>query len=46
MAVPGTLAGVWVGFYAYRRLSDHSFHKIVLYLLLFAGVTLVAASRF
>lgn len=46
MAVPGTLAGVWAGFYAYRRLSDHSFHKIVLYLLLFAGVTLVAASKF
>lgn len=44
MAVPGTLIGAWTGFFAYRRLSDHSFHILVLFLLLFAGITLVASN--
>lgn len=43
MAAPGTLIGAWTGFFAYRRLSDKSFHVVVLCLLLFAGVTLIAA---
>lgn len=44
MAVPGTLIGAWSGFLAYRRLSDQSFHVLVLGLLMLAGVTLVATS--
>jgi len=42
MAVPGTLIGAWLGFHAYRRLSDHGFHIIVLVLLMAAGVMLIA----
>ena len=41
-AVPGTLIGSWTGYLAYRRLSDQSFHVIVLLLLFFAGVMLIA----
>jgi uncharacterized protein len=40
-AVPGTLAGAWLGAHAYRRLSDHHFHQVVLSLLGFSGLTLV-----
>ena len=45
MAAPGSLIGAWAGFFAYRRLSDQSFHAVVLYLLLFAGITLIASSQ-
>lgn len=44
MAVPGTLAGAWAGFLAYRRLSDRGFHVLVLGLLMVAGVMLIATS--
>jgi hypothetical protein len=40
-ALPGTLAGAWLGARAYRRLSDHHFHRLVLCLLGFSGLTLV-----
>jgi uncharacterized membrane protein YfcA len=40
-ALPGTLLGAWLGAHAYRRLSDHHFHQIVLCLLGISGITLV-----
>lgn len=45
-ALPGTLAGAWLGARAYRRLSDHHFHQIVLGLLSVSGVTLIWPSVF
>lgn len=33
LALPGTLAGTWLGSHAYRRLSDQRFHEVVLSLL-------------
>jgi uncharacterized membrane protein YfcA len=45
-ALPGTLSGAWFGVRAYRRLSDHRFHQIVLYLLCFSGLTLIWPSIF
>jgi len=30
LALPGTLAGTWLGSHAYRRLSDKRFHEVVL----------------
>lgn len=44
MAAPGTLIGVWSGYFVYGRLSDHSFHIFVLFLLLVAGITLIATT--
>lgn len=43
-ALPGTLAGAWLGARAYRRLSDRRFHEVVLGLLGLSGVTLVWTS--
>ena len=43
VALPGTLAGAWLGARAYRRLSDRRFHEVVLCLLAFSGLTLVWA---
>ncbi len=40
-ALPGTLAGAWLGLRAYRRLSDQHFHEVVLVLLGLSGLTLV-----
>jgi uncharacterized protein len=45
-ALPGTVAGAWLGAASYRRLSDHHFHQIVLYLLGFSGCTLIWPSVF
>lgn len=42
IALPGTLAGVWLGRKTYNRLSDDSFQKIVLGLLLLAGISTIA----
>ena len=33
VALPGTLAGAWLGARTYRRLSDRRFHVVVLGLL-------------
>ena len=41
LALPGTLAGTWLGARAYRRLSDQRFHEVVLSLLGMSGLTLV-----
>lgn len=45
-ALPGTLGGAWLGTHAYRRLSDHHFHQVVLGLLGISGVTLIWPSIF
>jgi uncharacterized protein len=44
LALPGTLAGAWLGSRAYRRLSDQRFHEVVLALLGISGLTLVWTS--
>jgi uncharacterized membrane protein YfcA len=41
LALPGTISGAWAGAHAYKRLSDHRFHQLVLGLLGVSGVTLV-----
>lgn len=43
-ALPGTLAGAWLGARAYRRLSDQRFHEVVLGLLGLSGFALVWTS--
>ena len=45
-ALPGTFCGAWLGARAYRRLSDHHFHQIVLGLLAVSGLTLIWSSIF
>lgn len=44
LALPGTLAGAWLGARAYRRLSDRRFHEVVLILLGASGLTLIWTS--
>ena len=44
LAMPGTLAGTWLGSHAYRRLSDQRFHEVVLSLLGLSGLSLVWSS--
>jgi uncharacterized membrane protein YfcA len=41
VALPGTVAGSWIGVRTYRRISDQAFHKIVLGLLGLSGATLI-----
>jgi len=43
IALPGTVAGAWLGARTYRRLSDRRFHEVVLGLLGVSGLTLVWA---
>jgi hypothetical protein len=43
LALPGTVAGAWLGARTYRRLSDRRFHEVVLGLLGLSGLTLVWA---
>ncbi len=42
-ALPGTLAGAWLGARVYRRLSDQRFNDVILVLLAFSGLTLILA---
>jgi len=44
MAIPGTIAGAWIGRRLYLRLSDDRYNRVILMLLLFAGVSLVVTS--
>lgn len=44
-ALPAAVAGGWLGSLAYRRLDDRRFDRIVLALLLLAGVALVLSSQ-
>lgn len=44
-ALPALAAGVWVGFMLYGKLDDATFRKIVLSLLLVAGLSLIVPMR-
>ena len=41
LGLPAMLAGLWVGFKLYGKLNDAAFRKIILVLLLFAGLGLI-----
>jgi uncharacterized protein len=43
LGLPALLAGLWLGFKLYGRLDDVAFRKLVLLLLLLAGLALIAA---
>ena len=43
-ALPGTLAGAWLGGRLYRRLGDRGYRRVVLLLLLASGAGLVATA--
>jgi uncharacterized protein len=43
LGLPALLAGLWLGFRLYGRLDDAAFRKVVLVLLLIAGLALLAA---
>jgi uncharacterized membrane protein YfcA len=45
VALPGTLVGARLGSVAYHRLDDHRFDRVVLVLLLLAGLGLAGGSR-
>jgi uncharacterized membrane protein YfcA len=44
VALPGTIAGVWIGAFAYRRLADHNYQRVVMLLLLVLGLMLLWTS--
>jgi uncharacterized membrane protein YfcA len=41
IALPGTLAGAWLGRRLYSRLNDRRFDNIILILLLISGISLL-----
>ncbi|MCC6890559.1 MAG: sulfite exporter TauE/SafE family protein [Hyphomicrobiales bacterium] len=43
LGLPALLAGLWIGFKLYGKLDDVAFRKLVLVLLLIAGLSLIAA---
>jgi uncharacterized protein len=43
LGLPALLAGLWLGFKLYGRLNDAAFRKLILVLLLCAGIGLIAA---
>ena len=45
LGLPALLAGLCAGFKLYGKLNDVAFRKLILLLLLAAGVTLIAAQR-
>lgn len=45
VALPGTIAGVCIGAYVYRRIADHSYQRIIMVLLMISGVILIWSSR-
>jgi uncharacterized membrane protein YfcA len=44
-ALPGTIVGAWIGRRIYSRLNVAAFHRVVLSLLLVAGVAMVITAR-
>lgn len=44
LSLPGTIVGAYLGQVVYRRLADETFRRLVLGLLLIAGLTLVVAN--
>jgi uncharacterized membrane protein YfcA len=45
LALPALMAGIWTGIQLYGRLNDDAFRKIVLSLLLLAGLSLIVPMR-
>ena len=45
LALPVLIAGIWCGFGLYGKLNDAAFRKIILLLLLVAGVSLIVPMR-
>ena len=43
LGLPALLAGLWIGFKLYGKLDDVAFRKLLLVLLLVAGLSLVVA---
>ena len=44
IALPATIAGAWSGGFAYRRIADRGYQRVVMALLLVSGVTLLWTS--
>jgi uncharacterized membrane protein YfcA len=44
VAIPGTLAGSWLGMALYQRLDDRRFDRVVLFVLLLSGLGLIWSS--
>jgi uncharacterized protein len=44
IGLPATIAGAWIGAFAYGRLADRGYQRVIMLLLLVSGVTLVWAS--
>jgi len=45
IVLPATIAGAWTGGFAYRRLADRGYQRVVMVLLLISGVALLWTSR-
>jgi uncharacterized membrane protein YfcA len=45
IVLPATIAGAWSGAFAYRRLADRGYQRVVMVLLLISGIALVWTSR-
>jgi len=45
VALPGTIGGVWLGAFIYRRIADRSYSRVIMALLLISGVILIWTSR-
>jgi uncharacterized membrane protein YfcA len=46
LGFPFMLAGLWIGFKLYGTINDETFRKVVLVLLLFAGLSLIVPAVF
>ena len=44
LALPALVAGLWLGFKLYGKLDDAGFRKVLLWMVLFAGIALLSAS--
>ncbi len=45
VALPGTVGGVWLGAFIYRRIADRSYSRAIMTLLLISGIILIWTSR-
>jgi uncharacterized membrane protein YfcA len=45
IVLPATIAGAWTGGFAYRRLADRGYQRVVMVLLLISGAALLWTSR-
>jgi len=45
IALPGTIGGAWLGAFAYRRIGDRGYQRVVMALLLMSGLGLIWTSR-